>query len=304
MKNSVILFTVILSHLSVSFANGNESRWPLHIYNFGGYNAFSIAEQVSMTKAAGYAGMIVGIAPKGLGVFDNYRSEARKVEGFDIHAAFYVLYDKTGNLVPNWKSVVDKIDGTDTKLWLITGRTSDKVSQSDLKQSISNFVRYANEKDVPVSLYPHNTNMIDHAEQAVDMIQAIRPLKMDLAFILCHEMRYGNAARIETVIQNVKYHIGHVVLSGSDENLDPKTMEKSTYSMHTLQPLYQGDFDMTRVLRVLVEIGYDGEMGYINHRFDVENAWNTQPSDYLINSMTTYKDWIGDLKFPKDFGEE
>ena len=42
--------------------------------------------------------------------------------------------------------------------------------------------------------------MIDHAEQAVDMIQAIRPLKMDLAFTLCHEMRYGNATRIETVI--------------------------------------------------------------------------------------------------------
>ncbi|MFL3658553.1 MAG: hypothetical protein ACJ07L_10925 [Opitutales bacterium] len=127
MKSLTILVKVVLARLSVSLAEGTESTWPLNIYNFRGCNDLSIAEQVSMTKAAGYAGMIVGIAPKGLGVFYNYRSEARKVEGFDIHAAFYVLYDKTGNLVPNWKSVVDKIDGTDTKLWHIAGRTSDKV---------------------------------------------------------------------------------------------------------------------------------------------------------------------------------
>lgn len=48
--------------------------------------------------------------------------------------------------------------------------------------------------------------MIDHAEQAVDMIQAIRPFKMDLAFILCHEMCYGNAARIETVIYTGEFN--------------------------------------------------------------------------------------------------
>ncbi len=295
MKSLAVRLTVIFANLSVTLAEGNESHWPLHIYNFGGYDQFTIAEQISMTKAAGYSGMIIGIAPKSLGVFETYRSEARKTEDFDIHAAFYVLYDKEGNLVPNWKAIIDKIKGTGVNLWLIAGRTSDKVSRSDLKNSISNFVSYANKKGIPVSLYPHNTNMIDHAEQAVRMIEELHPLDIDLAFILCHEMRYGNAGRIEAVIQNVKDHIGHVVLSGSDTNLDSKKIEKSTYSKLTLQPLYQGDLDMRRVLKELVKIGYDGDMGYINHRFEVKNAWNTQPSDYLGKSMSTYNDWLKEL---------
>ncbi len=289
MKSLAAILTVIFANLSVTLAEGNESRWPLHIYNFGGYDQFSIPEQVSMTKAAGYAGMIVGIAPKTLGLFDNYHSEADKTKDFDIHAAFYVLYDKEGNLVPNWEAVIDKIDGTDTNLWLITGRTSDKVSRSDLKTSISNFVSYANKKGVPVSLYPHSKNMIDHAEQAVRMIEDLSHLDMDLAFILCHEMRYGNAGRIEAVIQNIKDYIGHVVISGSDQNFDSKAKEQSNFSMRTLQPLHQGSFDMTRVLKELVKIGYDGKMGYINHRFEVKNAWNTPPSDYLGKFMSTYK---------------
>lgn len=293
MKILTLLLSVIFFQLPAAFAESTESRWPLHIYNFGGYDKFTIAEQVSMTKAAGYAGMIVGIRLESLDTFDDYLSEASKTKDFDIHATFYALYDKVGGLKPNWEAVIDKVKESDINLWLITGKASDKVSRSDLKKSISDFVSYANKKGVPVSLYPHSTNMIDHAEKAVRMIEDLKPLKMDLAFILCHEMRYGNAHRIEEVIQNVKSHIGHVVLSGSDENVDPKTMENSSYEMRTLQPLYQGNFDMSRVLKELSQIGYQGKMGYINHRFEKDkNAWNIRPSEYVEKSLSTYNGWL------------
>ncbi|MGY8718410.1 MAG: TIM barrel protein [Verrucomicrobiia bacterium] len=294
MKKLAALLTVFLTFSSVSIAAGNESGWPLYIYNFGGYADFTIAEQVSMTKDAGYAGMIVGFKSG----FDDYISEADKTEDFEIHAAFYVLYDKEGVLESNWKRAINEIKGTGVNLWLITGRVSDKVSEIDLKTSISNFVGYANKMEVPVSLYPHNANMIDNAEQAVRMIEDLRPLKLDLAFILCHEMRYGNADRIEEVVQNVKDHIGHVVISGSDTDLDQKNTEKSEYSKITLQPLYQGELDMSRVLQELVKIGYDGNMGYINHRFEVSGSWDSKPSVYLKRSLNTYEAWLEELVSP------
>ena len=100
--------------------------------------------------------------------------------------------------------------------------------------------------------------------------------------------------RIEEVIQNVKDHIGDVVLSGSDENVDTKA--NPLFGMQTLQPLYQGDFDVTRVLRELAKIDYNGKMGYINHRFERDkDAWNIQPSDYLKKSMNTYNEWLKEL---------
>ncbi len=289
MKPLIIILLAIFANSSVAFAEGNDSQWPLYIYDFGGYEAFTISEQVSMTKTSGYAGMIVGITPDSLDEFDDYKAEADKTENFDIHAAFYALYNKEGKLVPGWKGVVDSIKGTDINLWLITGRASDKVPESELRTSISNVVSYANKRDVPVSLYPHSNNMIDNAEQAVRMIEELRPLKLDLAFILCHEMRYGNASRIEDVIRNVKDHIGHFVISGSDTNLD----DGYQLGSRTLQPLYQGEFDMTRALKELVKIGYNGNMGYINHRFDA--AWKLTPSDYLSKSMTTYNNWLENL---------
>lgn len=302
MKNLAGQLILIFAILPIFLAGRNESKWPLYIYNFGGLDDFTIAEQVTMTKDAGYAGMIVGIAPNTLERFDDYRSAARKTEGFDIHAAFYVLYDKEGNLGPKWKEVIDEVVGTEVNLWLITGRASDKVSKSDLKESLSNFVSYANEKRVPVSLYPHSRNMIDNAEQAARMIEEICPLKLELAFILCHEMRIGNASRIEAVIQNVGHHIGHVVISGSDTDLTQNTGGNSDYEKLTLQPLFQGEFDMRRVLNELVKVGYNGKMGYINHRFDARVSWDSVPSDYLRKSMNTYKDWLAELDFPDDFG--
>ena len=125
MKPLVIILVAIFANSSVACAEGNESQWPLYIYDFGGYDAFTISEQVSMTKSSGYAGMIVGIAPDSLGEFDDYKAEADKTEDFDIHAAFYVLYNKEGKLVSGWKGVVDRMKGTDINLWLITGRASD-----------------------------------------------------------------------------------------------------------------------------------------------------------------------------------
>lgn len=80
---------------------------------------------------------------------------------------------------------------------------------------------------LPVSLYPHNTNMIDNAEKAVRMIDELRPLNVDLAFVLCHEMKYGNAGRIEEVIQNVKDPMSGLFLT----RLPPQSKFGSANSM-------------------------------------------------------------------------
>ena len=70
--------------------------------------------------------------------------------------------------------------------------------------------------------------------------------------------------------------------------------------MLTLQPLYQGAFDMSRVLEELDEIGYHGQMGYINHRFDA--SWKLAPADYLSRSMKTYNSWLEELDLPSSAG--
>jgi len=312
MKKTVLIYLVLCISSIVSWGQ-TVTPWQFNIYNFGGLQTESVTvnRSVNLANGAGYDGMIIRIASDNLPEVDSYLARASNKVDFDIHAAFYVLYDKQGSFNPGWKTVVDKLVGTGVRLWLISGRSGTGVSESDLLTSIETIVTYANQNKVPVLLYPHSFNMIDHAEQVVDIIEELPPnLEVDLALIIDHEFRYGNGHRIEELIYEVKDYLGDVVISGSDTVIDnsyfPNYVQgsdrlieqtKAEFETATLQPLGQGQFDLRRVFYVLKDIEYSGEIGYINHRFDASNGWNLSPDDYLEESMTIYTDWMMEV-FP------
>ena len=148
-------------------------------------------------------------------------------------------------------------------------------------------VDYAATKSLQVTLYPHSKNMIATAEEALVYVEKINRTNFDLAVHTCHEIRAGNADRIEEVLEKVKHHLGYVTIAGAD-NI-PNQTNGSEWEYSTLKPLYRGNFDLTRVLKKLRSLDYRGAIGFINHRI------TETPEVYLPLSKSTYNQWVEDL---------
>jgi streptogramin lyase len=277
---------------SVCSAESREAfryDWPLFIYNFGGLDKLPIKEQVSLLHRHGYAGMAVDIADAAKqNQFDQYQAAAKKVDGPKIFAAFYRFnYSEKTGISRDWVQVVDRLAGTGTDLWLITGKPQDGLTPELLEREIRGVVDYAASKSLRVTLYPHSKNVISTAEEALVYVEKVNRTNLDLAVHTCHEIRAGNADRIEEVLEKVRNHLGYVTIAGSDSI--PDLTNGSEWEYSTLKPLYRGNFDLTRVLRKLRSLDYRGAIGFINHRI------TEAPDTYLPLSKSTYDKWIRDL---------
>jgi hypothetical protein len=178
---------------SVPSAESRESfryDWPLFVYNFGGLDKFSVEEQVKMLHGYGYAGMAVDIADTAKqNLLDHYQAAAKKVGGFKIFAAFYRFnYDAKTGFSRDWVQVVDRLAGTGTDLWLITGKPQDGLTPELLEKEIRAVVDYAASKKLKVTLYPHSKNVIATAEEALVYVEKINRTNFDLAVHTCHEI--------------------------------------------------------------------------------------------------------------------
>lgn len=289
---SFFIFSFLLTISAYSQESNKKLRydWPLFVYNFGGLEKYSIEDQVNLLHRYGYAGMAVDIGnTEKLADFDRYQAAAKKIQNFKIYTAFYRFsFGEKDGFKKDWIQVVDKLVGTGTDLWLITGEKKVGLTSDLLEKEIHAVVDYAASKSLKVTLYPHSKNMIATAEEALVYVKKINSPNFDLAVHTCHEIRAENANRIEEVLEKVKDYLGYVTIAGAD-NIPNLTTTGSEWEFSTLKPLYRGNFDLTRALKKLRSLDYKGSIGFINHRI------TETPDSYLPLSKTTYDKWIQDL---------
>jgi sugar phosphate isomerase/epimerase len=261
--------------------------WPLFVYNFGGLDRYPIEDQVKLVRGHGYAGLAIDIgAASKPGEFERYLAAARSGPGFRIYAAFYRFnYEVKSGFSRDWVQVIDRLAGTGTDLWLITGKHQDGLTPELLEKEIRELVDYAAAKSLKVTLYPHSKNVIATAEEALVYVDKINRPNFALAVHTCHEIRAGNAGRIEEVLEKVKHRLDYVTIAGAD-NIPNVTASSGEWEGSTLKPLYRGNFDLTRILKKLRSLDYRGTIGFINHRI------TEAPDTYLPLSKSTYDQWI------------
>lgn len=289
-------YVALVAVLLCLTARGGETRdvarydWPLFIYNFGELDRYSVEEQVVMLHGYGYDGMTVSVEKaERLGDFNRYVAAAEKFDDFKIYSAFYRFnFDEETGFVNDWMPVVDRLAETGTDLWLIFGKNRDAFTPEVVERQIRQVVEYAAEKNVKVTLYPHSRDVIPTAEEALVYVEKINLPNLDLAVHTCHEIRAGNVDRIEEVLEKVKDHLGYVTIAGAD-NVPNVTTSSKEWEGSTLMPLYRGNFDVTRVLKKLRSLDYQGSIGFINH------AIKEAPEFYVPLSKSTYDGWLGDL---------
>ena len=138
-------------------------------------------------------------------------------------------------------------------IWLTI--TNQDASDDAAVSTIRSFCDLAAENGLEVVLYPHvgcNTHTSAECERLRKL--ADRP-NLGLSFSLCHFLCQEDQAGLEAALRSLAPHLKLVQISGADQippgNPDWKRL---------IQPLGQGSFDMTRIIRTLDEIGYKGSV--------------------------------------------
>ncbi|WP_042245564.1 TIM barrel protein [Jejuia pallidilutea] len=279
---------------NISFWSGNKkNQLAILRYNFGGLEDMSPKNQIDMLRKHGYDGMTVMANFKNaltdLKPFFKYADEH---EDFEIYSVFFRYnFNDSEAVKSGWKTIIDKLQGRNTDLWIIFGRPVEGFTPELIERVLRDVVAYAETKNVKVSLYPHHYDVIQTAEEAYKLVTKINAPNLDLAVHSCHEIRSGNGDRIEEVLENVKDKLAHVTIAGSDTIVDYTnawTVENST-----IKPLYRGTYDVSRILKQLANQDYKGAVGFINHLIK-EN-----PDMYLPKTREVYNHWLKEINKPK-----
>jgi sugar phosphate isomerase/epimerase len=264
------------------FPHPQKDPYPFFVYNFGGLMNYTPERQIDMLSHLGYQGLAVqATSDQDVVRLTTYLDYAAKQHDFRIYAAF-VRYnfndaEKDRN---RWKQVVDKIAGTNVNLWLIFGPKEPGIADEEVDRVLKEVTSYAGLRHVQVTLYPHSLCYIASAEQALPFVERNQSSNLKLAVHLCHEIRAGNGARINEVVQRVKQHIGFVSICGTDSVADWSTPLRMDTT--TIKPLYRGNYDVRKFLRSLKSARYRGPVAFIN--FTIKD----DVSEYLSRSIQTW----------------
>lgn len=281
---SLLLVLLFLASVNASPKKQNKtSRLPFAAYNFGSFGKLKIETQIALLVRLGYNGIILKSENTGdFESLDTYFAEAAKYKGFKVDAIFerYNFNDSIGRR-ERWMKVVDKIAGSETRLWIIFGKKAEGITDDFIENKLREIVAYSSLKKVQVVLYPHSNCYIASAEEALPFIERIDQPNLTLAVHLCHEIRAGNGSRMEQVFDRVKGRIGAVTLAGTDSVPDfsaPIRMNSST-----IKPLGQGNYKLDRFVKPLLKSGYKGSVGFINFKIEED------PETYLKTSLKVFK---------------
>ena len=231
-------------------------------------------DQAALLQKLGYKGICTrpdNATPEFLAAMDRH--------GIRISATFLSLEANSvgQELSDQVKNHILEIKDRKPFVWLAikNGDASDDAAVS-LIRKISDL---SAKNGLEVVLYPHiHFKLATPADCERFRKLADRP-NLGTSFALCHFLALEDAAGLEATFKEISPHLKLVQISGADAIPPPGEPQWE----QLIQPLGQGTFDMTRVMRALDSIGYKGPVNL--QCFEIK-----QPAEqHLATSMEAWK---------------
>ncbi len=241
----------------------------------------SVEAKLASVLDHGFDGLTVRLlVPQDLHTLDAYR-KARP--GLKVYAGFTPInFEKPEELPPEFlQGVLGRLSALRAKYWIIIYGPKD--NEAAILALIRRLADEAKKHGVEPCLYPHAGSVMESAEEALVLLKKADRPNLTLTVHLCHELRAGNGHRIEEVVRQAKPWLSLATISGADTAMRPNTRDWSD----AIKPLGEGDYDASRLLRVLAEVGYSGPI--ILHTFGLQKKPATHYAESLarLRAMQT-----------------
>jgi sugar phosphate isomerase/epimerase len=170
-----------------------------------------------------------------------------------------------------------------TIIWLpVTSKElkpSDPAGDAMAVAAVREVADNAAEYGCSVSLYPHFGSLVERVADAVRIAGKAERANVGVTFNLCHWLRTDGPESMNRVLRLALPKLSLVTINGADRNgKDWKQL---------IQPLDQGDFDVSALLRQLQNLGYRGPIGL--QGYDVAKNFQIERNENLRRSMATWR---------------
>ncbi len=259
---------------------------PLGVFDFDLRGA-NPPEQIHSLDGIGFDGITMWMnSPQDLAKFKAYRvavPATRLIAGLVILKA-----DKPDGInFDHLRNVARELAGMNGKLWLIVG--GDKKDTDSIVKLIRKVADIAAAEKIGVSIYPHDNQAIETAEEALVFLKKAERDNLTISVHQCHELRAGNIDRLDAVVKAVLPYMDLVTVCGSDR----KTNDNSKDWSDAIKPFGEGDFDPKIFLRVLERNQFKGQV--ILHTFGLQK----KPADHYRKSFELYQQMWKEIEAEK-----
>lgn len=250
---------------------------PFGVFDFN-LRGKTPAEQIHSLDGIGFDGIAMLLnTPKNLATLEAYKAAKPDLK---LLAAFVSIdCAKPESINPeHLKNVVKVLASYHAKLWLILG--GPKGDDEKIVNVVRQVADIAAAAKVGVSLYPHDKNAVESAEEALVILKKADRPNLTISLHQCHELRAGNIDRLDAVMDAVGPYVDIATICGSDRKMAP--FVKGNWD-DAIKPLGEGDYDPKEFLRVLKKHGFKGPI--ILHTFGLMK----KPDSHYKNSFDLYQ---------------
>jgi sugar phosphate isomerase/epimerase len=202
----------------------------------------------------------------------------------EIPAVFSILNitRSSNRLVGNLDDHLDSLASARTTLWLqVIDEELPPSSQSADSQIVEGLLRVSEmvkRRGGLVSIYPHFGSLIQTIPDALRIVTKVSEPNVGLTFNLCHFLRGEPDASLADTLRLASPHLQIATLCGADAHGDNWKQ--------LIQPLDQGDYDLSQLLALLKQIGFNGPIGL--QGYDVARNFHIEPQENLSRSMAAW----------------
>lgn len=265
-----------------SAEKGRALKNPVFVFNNAffkdGKAVMPYDQQASLVKELGFDGLE---HRETNGIFE--LKKALDKQGLKIYADYLKIdIDRAEPYLPEWKTVIPKLKGTDLILWVhihsAKYKPSDVVADGLIVPVLQELADLAGPYGIRLAIYHHAGFL---AEKAGDSYRlAVKANRDNVGSILnlCHFLKTDCEENLEQVIDLILPKLFAVSVSGADGG-DTQQMNWD----RLIRPLGQGSFDVYRFVERLADKGYTGPFGI--QCFGLKGS----PEEYLTQSSEAWK---------------
>ena len=245
-----------------------------------------MAERVDFLNEAGYNGIAAWVGNSNqLSEFTTtLNTPAVQSGSFQIFGVYMPLNLDDAEQRGLITKVLQQGQGFNIPIWLALRDSG--ASEANVLAYIDDVCDEALTYGTNVVLYPHDRHYALSIEDSLLILEKIDKPNLFTSLHLNHELRAGNASRLDEIIEKAVSYIKLASLSGANA---PGAYNRGSRDWSdTVQALSESAFDVESFFRSLRKHGYSGPIGYNNWKIPGD------PRVHHRETLAIYRGWQGD----------